>query len=455
MAMPEPEPSARISDPDSAASVAPEQSRAAHSAPDMMQAVEPEAPVAPAPQPAVRQMFRALRHPTYRMFWTGNFLSNIGTWMQNLAQGWLVLQLTNSPLLLGLVGFTSWIPVLVFTLVGGVIADLADRRRMMILAQSTLMVLAFSMALLTSLGIISVVQVLWLSFFSGLATALNAPAYQASVPELVPQEDLTNAIAMNSAQFNMSRVIGPALAGWAMVWVGLAGCFYLNAASFLALLFVLARIRFPRRAETHGGGYRIWEPLRAAFVYIHHRPVLGTLMLLVALASVCGMPYAVLMPIFARDILGVGPHGLGYLMSASGLGALSGALLLAWRGDRPRKGAFALRAALIFYLSLVLFSLSRRFELSLLALAFTGGAMVSAVATVNNLLQKHVAPQMRGRIMAMHAMAFMGFAPIGSLVAGALAELVGAPVALASLCILALGITAAVRFRQAELCELA
>lgn len=413
-------------------------------------------PVAAAPQPMARHMFRALRHRTYRLFWSGNFLSNVGTWMQNLALGWLVLQMTNSPLLLGLVGFTTWIPLLFFTPVGGVIADRADRRRMMILAQSALMALALLLALLTALRIVNILHVLVISFFSGVAMAVNAPAYQASVPELVPKEDLTNAIALNSAQFNLSRVIGPALAGWAMAWVGVAGCFYLNAFSFLALLFVLARIRFAGHARSHGGSAsRIWEPLRDVFRYLQHQSVLRTLILLVALASACGMPYLVLLPIFARDILEVGPRGLGYLMGAAGVGALVGALLLAWRGDRPDKGAFALRAALLFYASLVAFALSRRFDLSLLALAVTGGAMVSAVATVNNLLQKHVVPEMRGRIMAMHAVAFQGFTPIGSLLAGALAEHIGAPVALASLCVVAVAITAAVRFSVAGLRELA
>ncbi len=418
---------------------------------EITQAAEPEAP---APQPPAPHMFRALRHPPYRRFWAGNFLSNVGTWMQNLAQGWLVLQLTNSPFLLGLVGFTTWSPVLLFTLVGGVIADRADRRRMMMWTQSGLMTLAVLLAGLTSLGVVNIVHIVILTFLSGVAASLNAPAYQASVPDLVPEQDLTNAIALNSAQFNLSRVIGPALAGWAMSWVGVAGCFYLNAASFLALLFVLTRIRFPAR-RPHPHANQIWRPLRDAFAYIHHRPMLRTLILMVALASACGMPYAVLMPVFARDILGKGPLELGYLMGAAGLGALLGALLMAWRGDRPGKGAFALRSALVFYASLIAFAFSRRFDLSLLALAFTGAAMVSAVATVNNLLQKHVAAEMRGRIMAMHSMAFLGFAPVGSLIAGALAEHTGAPLALASLCALALLITAAVWTSHREVRELA
>ncbi len=423
---------------------------------EIIAAAEPQVPEAQVPQPPARQMFRALRHRTYRLFWTGNFLSNVGTWMQNLALGWLVLQMTNSPLLLGLVGFTTWIPVLFFTPVGGVIADHADRRRMMIAAQSALMALALLLAVLATFGVVRILHVLVITFFSGVAMAVNAPAYQASVPELVPQEDLSNAIALNSAQFNLSRVIGPALAGWAMVRVGVAGCFYLNAFSFLAVLFALGRIRIPAHEHSHGvSAYQIWKPLRDVFHYLHQQPVLRTLIVLVALASACGMPYIVLLPIFARDILEVGPKGLGYLMGAAGVGALCGALLLAWRGDRPRKGAFALRAALLFYASLVAFALSRRFDVSLAALAVTGGSMVSAVATVNNLLQKHVAPRMRGRVMAMHAVAFQGFTPIGSLLAGALAEYVGAPVALAALCVAALAVTAVVRFTVSGLRELA
>ncbi len=422
----------------------------------LAQAVEPEVPVAAVPQPPMRRMFRALRHPQYRLFWTGNFISNTGTWMYTLAQGWLVLQLTNSPFWLGLVGFTSWIPLLLFTPLGGVIADRADRRRVMLLAQSALMVLAFLLALLTSLDIVNIRHILVLSFLSGLAMAMNTPAYQATLPDLVGAEDLSNAIALNSAQYNLSRMLGPALAGLALDRIGVAGCFYLNAFSFLALLLALARIRLPARAAADAGSSgRLWKPLLATFSYLRHHRVLRTLILLEALASFCGMSYIVLMPVFARDVLEVGPRGFGYLMGAAGVGALSGALLLAWRGDRPRKGAFALHSALLFYATLVVFALSRRFDLALVALALNGATMVTAFSTINNLLQKYVAPEMRGRIMATHAMAFLGMAPLGGLLAGAVAEHIGAPEALASLCLVALAITAVVRLRMRELHDLA
>ena len=423
---------------------------------DLTQIVESEVPVAAVPQPPARQMFRALRHPSYRLFWTGNFISNTGTWMYNLAQGWLVFELTDSPLWLGLVGFTSWIPLLLFTPLGGVVADRADRRRVMLLAQSAMMAVAFLLALLTSLGVINIWHILALSFLSGSAMAMNAPAYQASLPELVTADDLTNAIALNSAQFNLSRMLGPALAGWAVDRIGVAGCFYLNAFSFLALLLALVQIHFPARAASDADGSgRVWKQLVATFYYLHHRPVLRTLILLEALASFCGMPYIILLPVFARDVLQVGPRGLGYLMGAAGVGALSGALLLAWRGDRPRKGAYALHSALLFYTALVVFALSPRFDLALVALALNGVTMVTSISTIINLLQKYAAPEMRGRIMAMHAMAYLGLAPIGGLLAGALAERVGAPVALASFCLAALAVTFVVRLRMRELHELA
>ena len=177
---------------------------------ELTQEMEPQMPVAPAPRPPERRMFRALRHPSYRLFWSGNFLSNVGTWMQNLALGWLVLELTDSPFWLGMVSFTSWTPLLLFTLIGGVIADHADRRRTMVHAQTAMMALAVLLAVLTSAGLINLGLILVISFLSGLAASLNAPAYQASVPELVSEDDLTNAIALNSAQFNLSRVLGPA-----------------------------------------------------------------------------------------------------------------------------------------------------------------------------------------------------------------------------------------------------
>src|ERR1035438_4605639 len=332
-------------------------------------------------------MLSALHHPSFRLLWTGNFLSNIGNWMQNLAQGWLVLQLTNSVFLLGLVGFSASLPTLFFSLVGGVIADRADRRRMMMITQGSMMMLAFLLSFLTWKNRINVEEVIVISFLAGVANAMNAPAYQSIVPELVPKEDLTNAISMNSAQFNLSRLVGPMIAGLTLKFTRSEGCFFLNALSFLALLYALMRLRLG--APPGSGSTGFWRPLRQGFRYIRSRPDLATLMMLVALVSFCALPYISLAPYFARDILHMGPEGLGYLMGAAGLGAL------------------------------IVFALSRNALVAMAAAYVTGVAMVSAVSTVNNLLQKHVDPAMRGRVMSMHATAFLGFAPIGSLLAGA------------------------------------
>lgn len=418
------------------------------------EACEPEgAEVAAVSEPPRRNMWAALRHRQYRLFWTGNFLSNLGNWMQTLAQGWLVLQLTDSVFLLGLVGFMSSMPTLGVTLVGGVIADRSDRRRMLFIAQATMMAMAVVLAVLTWLNAVTVSQILVISLVAGIAAAMSAPAYQAIVPELVPPGDLTNAIAMNSAQFNLSRILGPTIAGFGLKYVGAAGCFFMNALSFLALLFVLTLLKLkpPSRAGIAG----IWGPLRESFVYIHGQRSLAMLMMLLAVASLCAVPYATMMPAFARDVLHQGPEGLGYLMGSSGAGALAGAFLLARSGDRPRKGARLVNGFVLLYASLIVFCLLRSVILCAIALFFTGAAMVTAVSAVNNLLQKHVADEVRGRVMAMHATAFLGFAPIGSLIAGALAQSFGVPAALISLCAAALLFTLIVPLYMPEIKELA
>jgi len=410
------------------------------------------AEVAAVSEPPRRHMWAALRHRQYRLFWTGNLLSNMGNWMQTLAQGWLVLQLTDSVFLLGLVGFTSSLPTLGVTLVGGVIADRSDRRRMLFIAQATMMAMAVVLSVLTWLKVITVHEILVISFVAGVAAAMSAPAYQAMVPELVPPGDLTNAIAMNSAQFNLSRILGPTIAGFGLKYVGAAGCFLLNALSFLALLFALTLLKLKPPSRTGEG---IWGPLRESFVYIRGQRSLAMLMMLVAVASLCAVPYATLMPAFARDVLNQGPEGLGYLMGSSGAGALAGAFLLARSGDKPRKGARLVNGFVLLYASLIVFCSLRSMFLCAVALFFTGAAMVSAVSAVNNLLQKHVADEVRGRVMAMHATAFLGFAPIGSLIAGTLAQSFGVPAAMISLCSTALLFTLLVPVYMPEIKELA
>jgi MFS family permease len=377
-----------------------------------------------------RGWFRALRHPDFRLFWAGNFVSNIGTWMHNVAQGWLVLQLTNSPLWLGVLGFAQQIPALLFSLVGGVLADRTGRRRMLLATQSAMLAFALTLALLVWLEWITVPLIIGLAFLAGTTMAINAPTYQASLRDLVDREDTLNAIALNSIQFNMSRVVGPSVAGFVISAWSLEACFFLNALSYLALLHAIRTVRFPQREVREPTSVR--AEIVEGFRYVWaHREIL-VLVVTVAMVSTFGLPYLILMPVFARDVLQVGAVGLGYLTAAAGAGALAGGIHLAVLHPQRRRGPMVLAAAMIFFAALVGFCFSRNPLLSAALMAVVGGAMVSSVATVNSLIQTVVPDQIRGRVLSMHTMAFLGFTPLGSLLVGALAERWGAPAALAA-----------------------
>lgn len=374
-------------------------------------------------------MLRALRHRNYRLFWTGNFLSNIGTWMQHVAQGWLVLELTNSPFLLGLVGFAQFVPALLFSLPGGVIADRVDRRRLLLGTHTAMLLLTLTLAISLSLDIITYTEILVVVFLLGTASAINAPAYQAMVQDTSSREDVMNAIALNSMQFNLSRFLGPTVAGVLVSTVGLASCFYVNALSFFAPIIALALLHVQPAAHAAEGS--VVERLVEGFRYIWtHRHIL-VLISIVAMVSLFGLPYLIFLPVFARDVLKVGARGLGYMVSASGGGALLGALVLAnWPAER-RRGPLVLTAALFFFAGVLLLALSTNFYLSLVALVLAGGAMVGSVTTVNSLIQTLVPDTVRGRVLSMHTMAYLGFSPLGSLFVGTLADLWGTPRALA------------------------
>jgi MFS family permease len=398
------------------------------------------------------RIVRALRHRDFRLFWTGNFLSNVGTWMQNVAQGWLVLQLTNSPFWLGLVGFASSIPILLFALIGGVIADHVNNRKLLIGTQSVMMISAFSMAALAYSKVITPREIVFLAFVTGTAMALNTPSYQALVPQLVPREDLTNSIALNSAQFNMSRVIGPTLGGLAMARVGVAGNFFLNGLSFLAVIFVLTQFHYPPRDAPPEG--RLWHKLLQGFAYVFHHPVMSPLVMLTAIASLLAVPYLVFVPYFARDVLHSDAAGLGVLMACSGVGAFFGAVTIAYLTRIRRRGRFVVRAGIGFFLSIILFTFSRNFLLSGLLLAAAGYFMIIMVATVNSLLQHLAEESMRGRVMSIYSTAFLGLPPIGSLLAGFLARGVTPAHGIAGMCTVALVASLATFATKKELREL-
>jgi len=373
-------------------------------------------------------MFRSFGHRNFTLFWTGNFLSNIGTWMQNLALGWLILELTNSPFLLGLNGFLSQAPVVIFALPGGAIADRLDRRKLMISTQTAMMLLALLLAVLTSIRHIKVFEILLISFLTGVFSALNYPAYQALIPDLVERDSLLNAIALNSAQFNMSRAIGPTLAGLALGTLGAAACFYLNAVSFLALIIALLMITIPPLAFREGS--RLWGAMLDAFRYVNEHRLLILLLTVPAFLSLLGLPFIVLMPVFARDVLRVGASGLGYLMGGAGLGAVIAALTIAARGTPERRGGTIFTSAALFSLALILFARAHTFWEAFVVLIVVGATMVGTLTLTNTTLQMTTPPHLRGRIMSLYYIAMTGLLPFGNLQAGAVAEVLGARFAL-------------------------
>jgi MFS family permease len=359
---------------------------------------------------------RALRNRNFRLFWTGNFLSNIGTWMQNVAQGWLVLTLTNSSFWLGVVGFAGSIPFLIFTLFGGVIADRVNKRRLLVVTQTVMMVLAFLLAALTYFKFLNVWGVAAIAFANGVAMAMNAPSYQALVPKLVGRDDLTNAIALNSAQFNMSRILGPTLGGYAMVLFGMAGNFFLNGLSFVAVLWALGRLRFPQ--ENPSRHESMLRSLRSGFAYLNSSPQMRVLMGMTAAVSFLGLPFLTFIPYFAKIQLHVGESGLGWLLACSGAGAVLGAVTIAVLGNIPRRGIVVTVAGVVFFASIMAFSESHRFAFSAVLACFEGFSGILMISCFNVSIQHLSNDEMRGRIMSIYATSFLGLPPLGSLLAG-------------------------------------
>lgn len=380
-------------------------------------------------------MFRALSHRNFRLFWTGAFLSNIGTWMQAVAQGWLVLQLTNSPFWLGLDAFMATAPAFVFTLLGGVFADLIDRRRLLLCTQVVAGIAALGLAALVATNVVNRWMVLGFSFVTGCCMALASPSYLAMTYDLVGREDLANAIAMNSTQFQLSRVVGPALAGVAFRVFGLAGCFFANGLSFIAVVASLWMVRIEHHANSPAHSVKdrraLWLDLIEGFRYVRNRPRVSSLLLLAAVISFFGAPYFTMVPIYARDIFHLGETGLALMMGTAGGGAFLGALLVAYLGDFKRKGWSVLGGAIVFGLCITGFALSSRLTLSLLFLFGLGFALVMSIAITNTLLQKLVTDQMRGRVMSMFILSFMGTMPIGNILAGTASNHFGPPHTLA------------------------
>jgi MFS family permease len=371
-------------------------------------------------------MFRALKNRNYQYFFVGQLLSLIGTWMQSVAQAWLVYRLTGSTVLLGLISFSGQIPVFLLAPIGGAIADKYNRQRILQITQTTAMVLASILTILTLTGTIQVWHIFVLSALLGLTNSFDIPTRQAFIVDIIKREDLTNAIALNSSMFNGARIVGPAIAGLLVASVGEGWCFGINAVSYIAVLIGLFLIKIEAQKKVPMPGSAISNIIEG-FQFVAKTSPVRSLLLLLGVVSLMGSPYAVLMPIFADQILNGGVSGLGILMGASGVGALAGALALAARKSLKGLGRWIAFASAGFGTCIVLFSFSRSFWLSAAFLVPAGFAMMIQMAASNTLVQSMVPDNLRGRVMAVYSMMFMGMAPLGAIFAGTVAVNIGAP----------------------------
>ncbi len=369
---------------------------------------------------------RALRHRNYRLFFSGQLVSLVGTWMQQVAEAWLVYRLTGSAALLGVAGFASQIPVFLLATIGGTVADHTNRHRILVITQSTSMVLPLILAALVFTGRVHVWHVFALASTLGVVNAFDVPARQAFVVEMVGKEDLVNAIALNSSIVNGARTIGPAVAGVLLAAVGEGWCFLINGLSYVAVITGLLLMKMPARGKAMHPPPALAATVEG-FRFVRRSPPIRDLLLLVGLVSFAGMSYSVLMPIFADSILHGGPKGLGLLMASAGFGSLCGALSIASRSSTRGLGRVVALSAMTFGVGLMVFALSRAFWLSAALLFVVGMSMITQAASTNTLIQSMVPDALRGRVMAVYAMMFMGMSPIGALLQGALAERIGAP----------------------------
>jgi MFS family permease len=376
----------------------------------------------------VRFMLRALGHRNYRLFFSGQSISLVGTWMTRIATSWLVYRLTGSALLLGVVGFAGQIPSFILAPFAGVLVDRWNRHRLLVATQVLALLQSLALAVLALSGTINIRHVIWLSIFQGLVNAFDMPARQAFLVEMVERrEDLPNAIALNSSMVNAARLIGPSVGGVIIAAVGEGWCFMIDAVSYLAVIASLVAMSVTPRMTKQIKEANMLRQLREGFSYAAHFAPIRNVLILLALVSLVGMPYTVLMPVFANEVLHGGPHTLGFLMAASGVGALAGAMFLAARKSVLGLGTYIPLTAAAFGVGLIAFSFSRVLWASLALMVVTGLGFMVQMAASNTVLQTIVDEDKRGRVMSFYTMAFMGTAPFGSLLAGSVAERIGSP----------------------------
>lgn len=370
---------------------------------------------------------RALRHRNFCLFFVGQFVSRTGYWMQNMAQSWLVYRLSESSFMLGAVGFAGQFPTLLFGLLAGAVADRCDRYRVILVTLVLAMLQATILGVLTLYGRVTAWHVFFLAIFAGMVQTFEMPARQSFLTEIVGREDLSSAVALNSALVNGARIIGPACAGAVVAQMGEGACFVLNALSYLAIITGFLAMRVPVKAEASAETVPILAFMREGVVYAARTPAIRLLLAVVGLASFLSTPYTVLMPIFAGEILHSGPGGMGMLMGAAGVGAVVGVMFLA-RHHTTEKIAGTIVSALVrFGIGLILFGFSRHFWFSLLLLPLVGSGFMLPMSAANTLLQTLTPDHLRGRVMSLFFMVFMGTPPVGSLLAGVLAPYIGAP----------------------------
>lgn len=389
----------------------------------MEEPVLAEQPVAPE-RPTTSQTFSAMRHRNFQLYFGGQLVSNIGTWMQIIAQAWVVYQIGHSELTLGLVAFASAIPMLAISPWGGVIVDRVSRRSLLMLTQASSMLLAFVLAALSFAGMVQEWHVIVLAALLGVVNAFDAPARQAFVPEMVGKEDLPNAIALNSMMFNSARIVGPAFAGMLLAIIGPAWCFTLNGISFLAVLIGLGLMSLPPHERVHNPASP-WQQLVSGVQYTVRNREMSALILLSLVFSVFGISYSTLLPAFVEKVLHQGALAYGWVNAATGLGAVSGAFLLAHRVSNGRRGQLLVLTNIAFPLILIAFSFTSLYPLALVLAYGLGLGFMIQFTTINTLLQTRVEDSFRGRVMGLYTLTFFGFAPFGNLLIGFLGEKFG------------------------------
>lgn len=377
-------------------------------------------------QAYMSRTFAALQYPNYRLWFMGQLVSLVGSWMQTTAQGFLVFQLTHSTAYLGYVGFAAGVPSWLFMLYGGVVADRLPRRQLMMITQGMMMVLAFILAALTFLNIVQPWQIIVLALLLGVANAFDAPARQAFVLELVDREALPNAIALNSGMFNLATVVGPAVAGLTYAAVGAAWCFTINGLSFIAVLVALALMRIRTVVQAPRSRPAL-EQLKEGLRYTLSHPIIRMLILVPGIAALFGSAYVTLLPAWSVDVLGGDATTNGLLQSARGIGSLIGAFMIASLGNFGHKGRLMTLGTFVLPITLLFFAAARALPMSLLALAAVGWGWMILFNMANTLVQTNVTDEFRGRTMSIYSLTFFGGMPLGALLAGSLANHVGAP----------------------------